>query len=307
MLAGALTFVLTFTALAAAEESWTDKMVFVTRSGVQLINGRTDGTGRQVAVATLDGLRYRVEAEDGDWIKVRQRGIPGWFPKQQAVLADAALDHFTNEIDANPQDAELYNRRSGVWQHLGRADRSIDDLQKAIQLRPGERAYHNNLGDAFVLRKEYDKAIREFDEAIKLDGKYVRAFDNRGGAHLRKRDYARAASDFEEAVRIDPSYFSAVNNIAWLRATCEDDKCRDGQAAVKYATKACELSAWKEGSVLDTLAAAYAEAGQFDEAVKWQEKALADKETEKRFGSEMRARLRLYQSKKAYREYHDAG
>jgi len=77
---------------------------------------------------------------------------------------------------------------------------------------------------------------------------------------------------------------------------------RNGKRAVEYATKACELTAWKVGDHLDTLVAAYAEAGQFSDAVRWEEKALEDPAFAKSDGTDARARLELYRAGKPFRE-----
>ena len=93
----------------------------------------------------------------------------------------------------------------------------------------------------------------------------------------------------------------ALNSLAWLRATCPETGTRDGKEAVKLAIKACELSNWTYWGYIDTLAAAYAEAGDFKDAVKYQKEAL--KMVEKSTGHpELQRRLALYEQKQPYRE-----
>jgi tetratricopeptide (TPR) repeat protein len=84
-------------------------------------------------------------------------------------------------------------------------------------------------------------------------------------------------------------------------ATCPDEKYRNGPKAVEYAKKGLELNKSK-GFALDTLAAAYAENGQFDEAVKCQMEALEDPAFQKRYGEEAEKRLELYKNKKPFRD-----
>ncbi len=104
-------------------------------------------------------------------------------------------------------------------------------------------------------------------------------------------------------MRVDPGYALAFNNLAWLRATCLVAEFRDSAKAVEQATKACELTNFKKANYVGTLAAAYAETGDFDFAVKRQEEAidlLSEEEEELR--SDFEERLELYQSGKPYRE-----
>ena len=89
-----------------------------------------------------------------------------------------------------------------------------------------------------------------------------------------------------------------MNGRAWFRATCPVATYRDGAQAVAAATRACELTGWKEPGLLDTLAAAYAESGDFDSAVKWQAKAI-ELETDAKEKAEFGARLKLYKDKEA--------
>jgi tetratricopeptide (TPR) repeat protein len=84
-------------------------------------------------------------------------------------------------------------------------------------------------------------------------------------------------------------------------ATCSEDNFRNGQKAVEYATKACELTQWEDADYLDTLAAADAEAGNFDDAVKWENKFL-ELTLSKNDADQARQRLSLYEQKKPYHE-----
>jgi tetratricopeptide (TPR) repeat protein len=100
-------------------------------------------------------------------------------------------------------------------------------------------------------------------------------------------------------MRLDPKDAGTCNALAWALATYPEAKLRDGEKAVEYASKACKLSRWKSPLILETLAAAHAECGHFDQAVSWEKKALdlAPDEHKARF----RSRLELYQANKPFR------
>ena len=146
-----------------------------------------------------------------------------------------------------------------------------------------------------------DNAIRDFTEVIRLAPKDAKAHITRGEIFLIKGELDNATKDFNEAIKIDPKYGAAYNNLAWLQATCPDEHYRDGKNAVANAKQACELAAWKDENCLDTLAAAYAEAGDFPNAIEWQQKAIALSPNES--GKQaMQSHLKLYEAGKPYRE-----
>ncbi len=163
------------------------------------------------------------------------------------------------------------------------------------------RGYFQERGYCWERKKEYDKAIADYNEAIRLDSKYASAYNNRGTVWYEKQEYDEAIANYNEAIRLDPKFASAYNQLAWLQATCPDERYRDGRNAVTAATKACELTSWKDDGVMDTLAAAYAESGDFEQACKWQEKAI-QLATNEKDNQEFRSRLELYQSGKPYRK-----
>ncbi|MEI7460284.1 MAG: tetratricopeptide repeat protein [Pirellula sp.] len=140
-----------------------------------------------------------------------------------------------------------------------------------------------------------------FTEAIRLDPKNAITYSNRGSALFLNGDFDSAIKDYTEAIRLDPKYADASNGLAWFYATCPDAEHRDGEKAVELATKACELSAWKTWFHVVTLADAYAESDDWENAVKYQEKAI-ELTTDERNKAIGRERLELYKKKEPYRQ-----
>jgi tetratricopeptide (TPR) repeat protein len=159
----------------------------------------------------------------------------------------------------------------------------------------------NNRDKGKTDESKFDLIIKNQDEAIRVDPTNALAFLRRGNAWSNKKEYDRALKDYEETMRLDPKYPNGYNAMAWLMATCPEEKYRHGDKAIELATEACDLTAWKEGLILDTLAAAYAEAGNFELAVKYQKQVLDFPDVGQNYREEARARLKLYEAKKPYR------
>jgi len=223
-----------------------------------------------------------------------------WYAKREY---DKAIADYDQAIRLDPKDATAYNGRGNVWYAKREYDKAIADYDQAIRLDPKYVTAYDNRGDAWYAKREYDKAIADYGEAIRLDPKYATAYNDRGYAWRAKKEYGKAIADYGEAIRLDPKDPRAYKGRAWLWATCPDEKYRDGKKAIESATRAGELTEWKDADHLDTLAAAWAEARDFDAAVKWQEKALGllakDDEPKRK---DFNARLTLYQAKKPYHE-----
>ena len=192
---------------------------------------------------------------------------------------------------------ELANLLSG----LGNWEEAIEVYLETIRIAPGYFPAHFGLGNALLAKRDYAGAAAAFRAAIRLDPKHAVAHNQLGNALVRERDVAAAIAEYREAVRLDAKNAAAHNNLAGVLAIGPDG-VRDGKEAVEYATKACELTGWKEPRYIGILAAAYAEAGDFDKAVEYQKKALTFPAYEKQYGAQMRKRLDLYTHRKPYRD-----
>jgi S1-C subfamily serine protease/Tfp pilus assembly protein PilF len=200
------------------------------------------------------------------------------------------------------KSASFYYNRGLVLSKKKEYDKAIEDFDEAIRLDPTDALGYYSRGDTWYKMKFYGRAITDYDEAIRLNPNPPFLYLSRAHAWSKKKDYDRALLDFEEAIRRDPDFTFGYSNFAWLLATCDEARIRDGERAMQLAIKACELTAWKRGWELSVLAAAYAEAGHFSQAEGYQRKALEDPACVSA-RNEFRRRLELYSQKKPYREY----
>ncbi len=177
----------------------------------------------------------------------------------------------------------------------GRLDEAIVHYQRALDIWPDDADAHNRLGNILAGRGQLEEAIGHYQRALEIRPNYAAAHDSLGVALASRGQVAAAIAEFQKALEIKPDHPAALNNLAWIRATHSDPRFRDGPQAVTLAQRAVELSV-SDASALDTLAAAYAEAGRFAEAVQTAKKALdlAVEQGNPALAESIRAKLRLY-------------
>jgi tetratricopeptide (TPR) repeat protein len=191
-----------------------------------------------------------------------------------------------------------------TWLQVRHWKSSISLFEHALAVNGGNYLAHGSLGLALAEMGRTDEAIAHYTDALRVNPNYATGHLNLGLALAGKGNVAAAIAHYREALRLKPISLEVLNNLAWTLATAANPALRDPQEAVRLAEEACALTNYSNPTVLDTLAAAYAEGGRFEDAVRVAQKAI---ELAHSFNLEVLAqicqeRLTLY---KAGRPYHE--
>lgn len=232
---------------------------------------------------------------------------PEYVPAYEAMaIAHHQLGQFAESAAAYGEGQKRDPR--SLTSALGRGISlfQMQDWDGAIEAANQSLAMHPGLGSALELRGlchqnrgEYEPALADFNQLLEIHPNRPMCYCLRGELMIKRGEYAKAIQDFLHAWKHGADKVMVLNQLGWLHATVPDDSLRDGARAIEFATQACEISGFRDGNTLDTLAAAYAEAGDFEKAILWQEQAL-DRSDEGRH-ADLQTRMALYRDKKAYR------
>jgi tetratricopeptide (TPR) repeat protein len=187
-------------------------------------------------------------------------------------------------------------RLVGKMADLGATSLVLETQGEWLRVGSEARSGWVHLNDVVAI----DEAVEYFTSVVKAEPKRGWGYNLRGIALQDQGRYDAALHDYTMAIRLNPRDAAAYNNRAWILATCPDDQARDSQQAVAAAQQACKLSNFKQPIYLDTLAAAYAAAGDFQSAYSWQAKAIKLLPGDQEFQREARERLELYAAGVSY-------
>ncbi|MGL6194327.1 MAG: tetratricopeptide repeat protein [Thermoguttaceae bacterium] len=188
-------------------------------------------------------------------------------------------------------------------------DEALNQLEKLIEEKDDKVDLTILKANIYASKKDNAKSLEIIEELLKLPKEefkgreYFNALRTRGDAFLGIGNHYEAIKTYEKALEIDPEDTGVLNNLAWVLATSTIATFRDGEKALQYASKAAELTEYKQAHILSTLGAAYAERNDFENALKWAEKAVELAETDKIDRIEdLKKEVESYKEKKPWRE-----
>jgi tetratricopeptide (TPR) repeat protein len=217
---------------------------------------------------------------------------------------DEAILYCDRAVAMQPNDPDSQVALANALLQKRRIDDAIVHYEKAVAIRPDYFLARYGLGHAFLEKGELDPAIDHSRAALSIQPNSADCRTVLAIALDEKGQSAEAIQHYEKALQISPESVSALNNLAWLLATSSNGSLRDGTRAVQFARKADQLSAGTNAVVLRTLAAAYAEAGQFGKAIESAETAmqLVKSQRAESLTSELQQQIALYELGLPYRE-----
>jgi tetratricopeptide (TPR) repeat protein len=216
----------------------------------------------------------------------------------QKGSVDEAIAQFQKALQINPDYTEAHFDLGIALLKMGNVGEAIAHFQRALQINPDYAEAHVNLGFTLLTMGNMDEAISHFQKALQIKPDYAEAHVNLGIALLKSGNVGEAISHFQKALQIKPDYAEAQNDLAWVLAACPQASLRNGNKAVELALRANQLTDNRNPIFLGTLAAAYAEAGRFPEAVETAQRALQLAGTQSNTGlaNAIQSQIKLYQA-----------
>ena len=202
----------------------------------------------------------------------------------------------------NPKDAQAHNNLGTALGAVGKFREAIVHFKQALEAQPDYASARRNLSGALAAAEQNEATIRQYEEAAKANPDSTPALSQWANALMNADRGWEAIAPFERVVQLNPDNVGAHNNLAWLLATKSQGRDGDRAKAVTLAQRACQLTDQKSPDCLDTLAVAYAAAGQFPEAIAAAEKAiqLANAAKQESLAKRVEGRLELYRAGRAY-------
>ncbi len=206
-------------------------------------------------------------------------------------------------LEEHPDVLPVIEFRSAVLAALGKYAEAARDISRLLEKEPDNPLLKLQLAVYLNAGNQSRQAIEIFTDVLRADPQNGVALRGRADAYLNIGEHGKAVADYEVVVKMFPDDDGILNNFAWVLATSPDDSLRNGKRALEMGLKACELTQYKEAHILSTLAAAYAETGDFENAVSWSQKSVDLGDSS--ILEQLKQELESYRQRKPWREKKD--
>ena len=218
---------------------------------------------------------------------------------------DEAIEEWKKALALDATDFRARNNLGAALLRTGKIDAGFAEFQKVLVTNPRYADAYYNLGIALLQVGKFDEGIAQFQKALEINPDHTQSHANLGNAFYIKGKDTDALAQWREALHVDPNLLALLSQSAWVLSTSSDTSVRNGAEALELAQRAAQLSKEQDPSVLDTLAAAYAETIKFPDAVETAQKALelaAQQEEADSLIEGLRARRALYEANTPFRD-----
>ncbi|MDA7978739.1 MAG: tetratricopeptide repeat protein [Pirellulales bacterium] len=218
---------------------------------------------------------------------------------------EKAIDDINRTMGFVGPSPQVLAMRATAYLQTENKEKALEDIRQAMNRienpGQGDATTFLRLGLLLASAGQNSEAIEVFNKVLEADANNVMAIEARADTYLNVGDHKSAIPDYNRALSLDPESDHVLNNLAWVLSTSPDDELRDGKRAIELATKAAELTEFKEAHILSTLAAGYAEVGEFEKAKEWSAKAV-EKAEDDETRANLQAELDSYEKGKPWRE-----
>jgi len=217
---------------------------------------------------------------------------------------DEAIAQYQLAVACNSNYAEAHYNLGRVLGLQGRLDDAIGHYRKAVEIKPDYADAEGNLANALAMQGKLDEAVQGYERTLALVPNSPQAHYRLGQALQAQKNFAAAMREYQTTLDLDSKHIPAHLSLAWMLATCPEASLRNGTRAAELARQAEQLAGSDSPQLLDTLAAAYAEAGQFGNAVETAKRALNLPATQNNqsLAETIQNQLRCYETNSPYHE-----
>jgi tetratricopeptide (TPR) repeat protein len=262
---------------------------------VELAKQDQQNKADELDAQALADFETAVRLDPKNWKALHNRAVS----RALAGKTEEALADFRRVVELKADYTNAWFNLGEIHADRGEYEQAISNYAQALKLKPDDYDSCLRRGHAYRQLHKFHEALADYDRAAKLGPGKLEPLLNRGDLHRRLGHWPQAAEDYRRAVALGQHCGRAYQGAAWFLATCPVDRLRNADLAVQAAEKALELDGETDVKYLDTLAAAYANAGQFEKACQTLARIIKSAPAD---ADAYRQRLALYQKQQPYRE-----